>query len=253
MNAPIPPKLSSQVLKELRLEIATGQRPLGTKMPTEIELVKRFGVSRPTIREAMRVLEAEGFVITSRGLRFGATVSRPTGAMAAHLMAMMLGQQGATVGDVYTARIAIEPYAARLLAESGSADVVRKLTELVDVEREAVEDPDAWGVIVARFHKAVTELCGNCTLGIIGLQLYEIIESQISVEMRHGTDARERQHLGLVDNTHARLIQFVAAGDGDAAEKLWREHLKAARPWLNHTSTLAIDDILEFGGGTHSG
>jgi DNA-binding FadR family transcriptional regulator len=239
------PKLSAMVLKQLRREIATGELEPGANMPTEGELMERFSVSRATIREAMRVLETDGFVSTRRGLRYGATVSRPNGATSARVVAMMLRQQGATVGDVYTARIAVESYAARLLAESDNKDAVVQLAELVTAEREAVDDPQLWGTAVARFHRAVTELCGNITLGIMGLQLNEIAERQIKVEMRRTNKARQKKHLCQVDDMHDQLVELITAGDGDGAEALWREHLHSALPWHIHTHTVAIDELLE--------
>jgi DNA-binding FadR family transcriptional regulator len=238
------PKMSTLVLAELRTEIATGQLAAGANMPTEGELVERFGVSRNTVREAMRVLETDGFVTTRRGLRNGAVVTTPTGAAAARQTAMMLRQQGATVGDVYTARLAVEPFAARLLAEGDAAVAAAALTELLAVERAAVGNPAAWGDAAGRFHQAVTGLCDNLTLRLIGSQLHEITESQISIEMAQGNDALERRHFKKVDNTHARLIALIAAGEAEAAEALWRDHLQAARPWHIHTETVSIDEIL---------
>jgi DNA-binding FadR family transcriptional regulator len=250
MNKPqmpvVVPKLSSIVLKELRRQIATGELRTGAAMPTEAELMERFGVSRPTIREAMRVLETDGFVSTGRGLRYGATVSVPGGPTSACVIAMMLRQRDATMGDVHSARIAVESYAARLLAESASRKAVVDLRQLVATERASVGTTEASRAPVAKFHRAVTESCGNITLSIVGLQLLEIAERQFRVETGRTNSTRRTNQSCQIGDAHERLVSYVADGDGEGAEKVWREHLRAALPRQLGSRKVAIEQLLDL-------
>lgn len=246
MTTPISvPKMSEIVLRHLRSEILDGELPPGANLPTEGQLVERFGVSRSTIREAIRVLETEGFVATKRGIRGGAQIMAPTGSVAARQVGMLLRQRGATVGDVYTARLAIEPFAARLLATARDDDATSRLRELLAVERAGIDDEVDWGRAAGEFHLAVIELCGNVTIGVLGQQLHEVVESQISTEMSHEHQARRKAQLRKVDATHERLIELAEAGKAAEAESLWREHLEAARPWHVLTETVSVDELLK--------
>src|SRR4051812_11362165 len=83
-------KLSHAVAERLRGQIVSGQRKAGGKLPLESELLVQFKVSRPTIREALRILEAESLILLGRGARGGATVLGPTVERAAQYAGMVL-------------------------------------------------------------------------------------------------------------------------------------------------------------------
>src|SRR5262249_2171707 len=78
--------------------------------------MEMFGVSRPTLREAFRILEAESLISIRRGARGGARVVSPDIAVAARYVGLLLQMSGTTIADVYEARMVTEPAAARLLA-----------------------------------------------------------------------------------------------------------------------------------------
>src|SRR5215216_7026264 len=121
------PKASELVTSALRRMIVDGQLTDGDFLPTESELVEHFKVSRPTLREAVRVLEAERLVEVRRGSRTGARVRTPGPEIVARPAALLLELSGATIADVMVARAGIEPMAARLLAESGNAEAFDEL------------------------------------------------------------------------------------------------------------------------------
>src|SRR6195952_1560326 len=114
------PKTAELVAQTLRKMIVDGQLTDGDFLPYEADLMAHFQVSRPTLREAVRVLESDQLVEVRRGSRTGARVRVPGPEVLAKPGALLLAISGTTLGDVMTARIGIEPYAARLLAENGS-------------------------------------------------------------------------------------------------------------------------------------
>src|SRR3954466_1448701 len=115
------PKTAELVAGTLRRMVVDGQLKDGDFLPNEAELMAHFGVSRPTLREAIRVLEAERLVEVRRGSRTGARICVPGPEVVARPAGLLLELSGATLGDVMTARVTIEPPAARLLAASGTA------------------------------------------------------------------------------------------------------------------------------------
>ncbi|MBB2773054.1 UNVERIFIED_ORG: DNA-binding FadR family transcriptional regulator [Mycolicibacterium obuense] len=146
--------------------IVDGQLKDGDFLPYEADLMAHFQVSRPSLREAVRVLESDRLVEVRRGSRTGAKVRVPGPEVVARPAGLLLALSGTSLTDVMTARIAIEPYAAGLLAENGSQQAHRELQRLID------EIPTAWetgGLAAAstELHRRLVELSGNATLTMI--------------------------------------------------------------------------------------
>ncbi|MCV7176544.1 FadR/GntR family transcriptional regulator, partial [Mycolicibacterium sphagni] len=126
------PKTAELIADQLRSQIVRGVLKEGDALPTEIELVKQFGVSRPTLREAFRILESESLIIVRRGSRGGVLVSSPRTSVAARDFGLLLQMSGATLADVYEARKVFEPAAAEMLARRAAAEDIAELTGAAD-------------------------------------------------------------------------------------------------------------------------
>src|SRR3954452_19976117 len=123
VSAPVRvPKTAELVASHLRRQIVRGELKEGDALPPETALMEHFGVSRPTLREAFRVLESEQLISVRRGARGGARVHAPDGDVAARYAGLVLQFRGATLEDVYDARKAIELPAVRRLAQHHDAD-----------------------------------------------------------------------------------------------------------------------------------
>jgi GntR family transcriptional regulator, transcriptional repressor for pyruvate dehydrogenase complex len=121
------PKTAELIADQLRSQIVRGVLKQGDALPTEVELVKQFAVSRPTLREAFRVLESESLIVVRRGSRGGVLVSSPQTSVAARDFGLLLQMSGATLADVYEARRVLEPAAVRMLAERRTPDDIADL------------------------------------------------------------------------------------------------------------------------------
>ena len=165
-SAPIrSPKTAELVAGTLRRMVVDGQLKDGDFLPNEAELMAHFGVSRPTLREAVRVLESERLVEVRRGSRTGARVRVPGPEIVARPAGLLLELSGATIADVMVARAGIEPMAVRLLAESGrlralSTSSSRMLAEDVPAGWQSGRLAEATG----EFHRRMVEMSGNATL-----------------------------------------------------------------------------------------
>jgi DNA-binding FadR family transcriptional regulator len=232
------------VLAELRREIVAGDFEAGANLPTEKELAERFGVSKTPVREALRVLEMEGLVDTSQGARKGARVTAPSGRVAARYTALLLRRRRASLHDVYVARLAIEPFAAGLLAQNATPEKLERLKALCAAERELVGQPTAWGVAAAAFHEAVVELSGNHTLAVLSAQLQDVVAGQTALEMAEAGDPADLVDRHAADDAHERLIALIERGDAGRTEGFWRKHLEAAWPAHRMTDLLGVDDLL---------
>ena len=130
------------IADELRSAILAGELSEGDSLGQELGLVERFGVSRPSLREALRILEAEGLITVVRGVRGGVVVREPDERTTARSAAMLLQARNVSLADVSEARALLEPLAARAIASKRSRKtIVRQLGKLIDVQEAALEQP----------------------------------------------------------------------------------------------------------------
>src|SRR5260370_7958603 len=104
------------VAAQLRRQIVLGELKEGDQLPPESVLMEEFGVSRPTLREAFRILEAEGAITVRRGVRGGARVQAPDLSVAARQIGLLLQYRGALLSDAYAVRPVLHPPPARMAA-----------------------------------------------------------------------------------------------------------------------------------------
>ena len=103
------PKMAEMIADRLRRQIVRGELAEGETLPSEQQLQARFVVSRPTLREAYRILESESLITIRRGAHGGAVVRVPNSDVAARYAALILEYRGTPLDDLYQARIVIEP------------------------------------------------------------------------------------------------------------------------------------------------
>jgi DNA-binding FadR family transcriptional regulator len=243
-NGPATREKPQQIADELRALIVSGELGEGEALGHEPELVERFGVSRPSLREALRILEAEGLITVVRGVRGGVVAHRPDERMTARTAAMVLQARNVSLADVFDARGLLEPLAARAIASSrGRKSAVRELRDLVAAEEEAIEDPEAFGVANAAFHERLVALAGNQTLSIVAEMLTEIVVravTAVSSEDAVGSVSTRRRGI----KSQKRLLDLLEAGDGLGAEEHWRTHMAVTGKVMLGQEASTVVDLL---------
>ena len=169
------PKVAELVANDLRRKIIRGQLPLGDTLPNEPALLDVYKVSRPTLREALRILESEGLVTIKRGAQ-GGQVHVPDMAVVARHVALQMQVRETTMEDLFAARRVIEPGAVRMLAEEASPEVVATLRAQLEVEGQLLGEPDAFASAATLFHGMLVERTGNNTLTILAELFVEIVD-----------------------------------------------------------------------------
>jgi GntR family transcriptional regulator, transcriptional repressor for pyruvate dehydrogenase complex len=225
------PKTAELVAATLRRMIVDGKLADNDYLPTEAELMEHFGISRPTLREAVRVLESEGLVEVRRGSRTGARVCVPGPEIMARPAALLLELSGATLDNVLAARAGFEPVAARLLADAQDPAVLDELEELVQVQMPAHWAAGNLAEASAYFHRRLVELSGNKTMAIIAGMLHEITVRHTDVAINDRQPVSKSQYERLLRSCQ-RLIDLARDGDGEGAEAHWRRHMDSARELL---------------------
>src|ERR1700733_3047025 len=126
------PKTAEIVADEIRRMITRGELSDGDTLQPEAQIIGNFAVSRPTVREALRILESEKLISVSRGARGGARVPTPRAEQVARYAGYVLQAGHATYADVYQARTIIEPPSARHVAETRAKDAPAILREGIE-------------------------------------------------------------------------------------------------------------------------
>lgn len=243
------PKTAELVALKLRRMIVDGELTDGDRLPHEAELMEHFSVSRPTLREAVRVLEAERLVEVRRGSRSGARVCVPGPEVVARPAALLLELSGATVADMLVAREAIEPLAARMLALTGTDAEFDELERMVDEDIPASYATDTLSAGSAIFHLRLVQLSGNSTLALLAGMMHEIFERHVEAvtneKSRQNRERYEGNYLLLIRSCR-RLIKLLRAHDADAAYDHWHQHMSVSRSSLlvGHEST-QVRDVLD--------
>ena len=232
-----------QIADELRALIVAGDLVEGDSLGHEPDLVERFGVSRPSLREALRILEAEGLITVVRGVHGGVVVHAPDSRMTARTAALVLQARNVSLADVFEARSLLEPVAARVIAGArGRRSAVKELRALVEDEESAIEDPEEFGVANAAFHHRLVSLAGNQTLSIVAEMLNEVVVRAVTAVAsdadRVGSLSVRRRGM----RSQERLLDLIEAGDGGAAEEHWRSHMQVVgRVMLGQRSATVVD------------
>jgi GntR family transcriptional repressor for pyruvate dehydrogenase complex len=233
------PKTGELIATHLRRQIVRGELRPGEGLPSESQLMEQYGVSRPTLREAFRILEAEALIMIRRGARGGAQVVAPDASVAARYVGLLLQIQGATINDVYEARMISEPPCARLLALNRTDEDLAKLTAVVDelkaelASRDPfIPDPHIWSSLTYRFHELILEGCGNKTMAIQGAVLQDIVATHLRTKIAIRDDNDTVERFQRVVKSYGKLIRLVKAGNAAAAEKHWRSHMEGAAQYL---------------------
>ena len=238
------PKMSDRVASVLRKMFICGEIPEGTMLPPEAELMSRFGVSRPTLREALRILESQSLIEIQRGVRGGARVTRPTRQTLADYAGLILQYDGITLRDVYDARAILETPMVRQLAEKRDPAAIAELEAIV--AREGSQPTGEQGFAnQTEFHAAIVRLSGNHTIQMVCGMLHHIIE-KANRSMQPTEGARADRALRRSAKTHALVLDMIKAGDADNAAQLWNKHLKKAEEYVLAGSEMStVLDLLD--------
>jgi GntR family transcriptional regulator, transcriptional repressor for pyruvate dehydrogenase complex len=239
-----PPREKPQLIAdELRALIVAGELAEGDSLGHEPDLVERFGVSRPSLREALRILEAEGLVTVVRGVRGGVVVHEPDERMTARTAALVLQTRNVPLADVFEARTLLEPIAAKAIATMrGRRGAIRELRALIREEEAAVEDPEQFGIANAAFHERLVSLAGNQTLSIVAEMLNEIVARAVTAvsQVDDVVGSLSIRRRGI--RSQERLLDLLEAGDGAAAEEHWRSHMQVVgRVMLGQEASTVVD------------
>jgi DNA-binding FadR family transcriptional regulator len=228
------PRLADMVASILRDRIVNGDIADGAMLPKQDELLQEFRVSRPSLREALRILETEGLLTVRRGNVGGAVVQVPHAESAAYMFGLVLQSRNVTLQDLADAIRHIEPAAAVLCAQREDRDstVVSGLRAILSESTEAVDDGVRFTELSRRFHEEFVSQCGNDTL----ILLVGSLERMWSAQEHQWAQRAQRagaypQHRAVRDvlAAHKRILSAIEQGNPDRVARIVREHLRESQ------------------------
>ena len=239
------PKAAEMVAAELRRQIVTGRLKPGDKLHPENVLQAEFEISRPTMREALRLLESESLIAITRGKHGGARVIAIDLEAAARQVGVFLQLEGTTLQDVWLARTIIEPPAAGLLAAQRNPAALAELEANIVAAREAAQrDLIRYADLSAEFSMLITQHCGNKTIHLFAALIHDIIRRQHE-HVTERTLARASVDKLRQESIRSRVkaVELMRSGTPAAAESFWRAHLEHMRDLVMaaYKSPMTID------------
>lgn len=229
------PRLSEIVASELRDRILSGSLGEEGRLPKQDELIAEFGVSPPSVREAMRILETEGLITVLRGNVGGAVARLPTPRRVAYHTGLVLHVRHTPLGDVGDTIARLEPLCARLCAQRADREhaVLPALDVAIDAQRAVIDEPDRFHERARSFHEAVVDSCGNETLALIlgSLETLWSAHSADWLQRAEGAGGEKPTVDGIraALTAHEKLRDAIAAGDADRAVTIAGRHVAATQ------------------------
>ncbi|MDQ1425001.1 MAG: hypothetical protein QOD72_2499 [Acidimicrobiaceae bacterium] len=196
----------------------------GDRLPSEAELIAEHGISRPTVREAIRILDAEGFVEVRIGRNGGLRVAQPKPEALGEWLATQLAMRAATVHSLVEFRVVVEPVAAGLAAQRATPEQIRLL-------REAVNSPSVEEEL--DFHLYVADATQNELLRLLlravhtGLREHRIYHAAVS-----------EADVVAARRVHRRLFDAIADRDAELASTLMLKHMQAVEQVMRRSGSL---------------
>ncbi len=220
LELPRPVRASDAVVRYVKERILRGQLRRGQRLPPEKELARQFGLSRVTIRDALRVLESEGFVHIRVGSRGGVFVSVPGPRHVSESLANLLRVNRASLRALAEARLLLEPEVAALAAQRARSRDLEAMRRAVEDARAARQRGDPYFIPHSvGFHSALAEASGNpvlaCALASFRSLFHEALARLLPDDAMAARAVED----------HQAILDAVRAKDAEGARDLMREHL----------------------------
>lgn len=209
------PKSSDVLAERLKQEILSDAYQPGAMLPTERDLVSATGLSRGSVREALRILETQGLVATRAGRYGGTTVAKPTDDHLANHINMYARGRSVPLTALVEVRLALEPMVAALAAQRRTDEDLKTLHAISErIEQAAESDLDAFLVENVNWHDALAEASHNDLLRALAISVSGLMFAASQLKEFASADVRQR-----VCIAHRRILEAIEAGDAESARR----------------------------------
>lgn len=216
-----------QIAERIRAAILDGRLEVDQRLPTEEELAENFKVSRPTVREALKLLAAQHLIRSRRGPAGGSFVASPAPDEAARSLAnattLMVAVGDISLDDMATARLQLEGICCRLAAEQRGGDHLAAMRAEIARQRDRSLSDEDYCKSDVRFHRALVDATGNALLKFL---MHAVVEALQPVSNTLTYRVHDRTSLAAY---HQRIVDALEIRDADMAEAALAELVAYAR------------------------
>lgn len=222
-----PPRLGDHLSTRIADLIGRGEFDDAGRLPSEVVLADRFGVSRPVVREALSQLRSMGFIVSRKGS--GSYIRKQSETASHHAGAVGFGPVNslAEVRKCYEFRIGLEGEAAYFAAQNRTPEMLAAIREALERMEAAMSGGMVGKNADLEFHIAVARASGNEFFEAVMQSMRTPIEFAINLA-RSLTLTRPLEHLRAVQTEHVVMFEAIEAGDKDAARLAMRTHIENA-------------------------
>ena len=209
------------IVDQIEHAIVTGEISVGSQLASERDLMVQFGVSRPTVREALRILQSMGLIASRPGMRGGPLVLAPSSQTLTRSFRAMVGTDAMNVADLVEYRILLEGTTSRLAALRHTDEQLARIESAIRrMEVGADANSDDFADADLEFHEAIWAASGNSVLEMSG----QAVSSVLHQVMRRDSagdhhDNREKLENARIDRA---LYEAIAARDSNEAGRIAR-------------------------------
>ena len=218
---------SHAVAERIRSFVAGERLQPGDRLGREEDLAREFGVSRPTLREALRLLSSEHLVRASKGPGGGifvaATPEEGIGLSLSATVATMLDARSIELDELLETRMLLEIPLAGLAAARASEQDVVVLRALVDEVNAAASDHAGTIEVDARLHHLIAQIADNRLAGALTGWIVDVLQPRLAEVIEPAVV------VSVIADQHRDLLEAIVRGDPVAAERAMREHLVYVR------------------------
>lgn len=217
-------KASEEIVEQVQDSILNHTLKPGDTLPPERELIKMFGRSRPTVREALRVLELKGLIATTNG---GSTViCKPGIEQLEDTLRIMFSMYKITSEEIYDVRNSLEMSAVELAAERRTDEDIECLQSIIQDEIESIEDIERFIHLDRDFHERIAEAANNNVFVILICALREPLEDRIRESIsRIGLDEYRKEQKILIEG-HKNILNSIVRQSKEEVTEHMKQHIE---------------------------
>ena len=228
-------RIFQDIVEQIQSAILDGTIPAGEKLPSERELVDMFETSRPTLREALRILEQKGLIEIRLGVKGGAYVRAPNNELMAESLGMLIRTQSVSLTHLGEFRQGIEGLVAELAAERATTNDIAILKKLI-AEAKHFRDcgVERWGDFIKvdeKIHLEIADIAGNALYSFVLRSIHLNINRYFRKFLRAGTNKLEENYRDL-----CHLVAAIENHDRAAAGRLAQDHIHRFNRYMKKSS-----------------
>ena len=235
------PRSSEAVAEQIRSFVAGERLKPGDRLGREEDLAREFGVSRPTLREALRLLSSEHLVRASKGPGGGifvaATPEQGIGLSVSASIATMLDARSISLDELLETRMLLEIPLAGLAAARASEHDISVLKALVGEVNAAAADHARTAEVDAQLHHLIAQIADNRVAGALTKWIVDVLQPRLVAVIKPAVVE------SVIAQQHGDLLEAIVRGDPAAAERAMREHLIYLRDVVNAVEHSRPSDV----------